>query len=139
MKKDEGFTLIELLIVVAIILTLLASSGVFYSRFLTQNSVSAVSDQFAGELRKAQIYAMEGRQNTSWGVSYASNTITLFATGNPAFNETFSVNTNITVSGITSVTFARATGIPSATPTITISGSGNTKTVAVNAQGTVTR
>jgi len=131
--------LIELILVVAIVLTLGVLSSVFYSRFLNQNSVSDVSDQFASQLRKAQTYAMAGKQNTSWGVKYVAGTITLFASTSSAFDETFGVNTNITVGGFSPVIFAKATGIPDSTPTITISGGGNTKTVSVNSQGAVSR
>lgn len=135
---NKGMTLIELLLVVAIVLILGSLSAVFYSRFLNQNSVSNVSDEFAGELRKAQIYSMQGKQNSNWGVSYAGTTITLFATSSGAFNETFSINSNIAVSGFSSVTFAK-NGTPSATPTITISATGNTKTVSINSQGGISR
>lgn len=139
MKTKGAFSLIELILVVTIVLTLGVLSTVFYSRFLNQNSVANVSDQFASQLRKAQIYAMAGKQNTSWGVRYDTNTITLFASNLPAFDETFTVNSNITVSGFTPVVFAKVTGMPGTTPTITISGGGNTKTVSVNSQGAVAR
>ena len=139
MKAGSGFSLIELILVVAIVLTLGVLSSVFYSRFLNQNSVANVSDQFASQLRKAQTYAMAGKQNTSWGVKYATGTITLFASSSNAFDETFSVNTNIAVGGFSQVIFSKATGMPDSTPTITISGGGNTKTVSVNSQGAVTR
>lgn len=139
MKTRLGFSLIELILVVAVILTLGVLSSVFYSRFLNQNSVANVSDQFASQLRKAQTYAMAGKQNSSWGVKYTAGAITLFASSSSAFDETFSVNGNIGVSGFSQVIFAKATGIPDGTPTITISGGGNTKIVSVNSQGTVLR
>lgn len=139
MKNKYGFSLIEFILVIAIILALGALSSVFYSRFLNQNSVSTVSDQFASELRKAQIYAMAGKQNTNWGVKYNANTITLFAVTSVAFNETFTVNSNIAISGFSQIIFAKATGIPDIPQTITISGGGNTKTITINSQGTVTR
>jgi len=139
MKTRCGFSLIELILVVAIVLTLGVLSSVFYSRFLNQNSVANVSDQFASQLRKAQTYAMAGKQNSSWGVKYTAGTITLFASSSGAFDETFSVNGNIGVSGFSQVIFAKTTGIPDLTPTITISGGGNTKIVSVNSQGAVLR
>lgn len=139
MKTKSAFSLIELILVVTIVLTLGVLSTVFYSRFLNQNSVANVSDQLASQLRKAQTYAMAGKQNTSWGVKYTAGTITLFATSSSAFDETFSVNNNISVTGFSQVIFSKATGMPDTTPTITISGGGNTKTVSVNIQGAVSR
>lgn len=137
----SGFTLIELLLVVAIMLTISVLAGAFYSRFLLQNSVANTVDQLVGSLRKAQIYSMTGRQGSSWGVDYSGNTITLYkgtALGqNPAFNERFSVNSNVTVFGLSNVYFYKMTGTPSATLTITVSSNNNTKTITVNSQGMV--
>lgn len=145
MKKTErGFTLIELLMVIAIILMLGTLSSVFFSRLLLQNSVANVEDQLVAELRKAQVYSMIGKRGGVWGVSYGSNLITLFqgatfATRNTAFDEKFSVNPNITISGFTEIEFTRITGLPSSAPTITISGNSGSKTITINSQGVVSR
>lgn len=146
--KALGVTLIELLLVVAIILTLSVLSTGFYSRFLRQNAVANAVDGYVGALRKAQIYAMTGKQaawgSTGWGVQYSSNTITVFlgnayATRNAAFDERFSVNSNVTISGLPEVDFARITGIPNITGTITFSSTNTIKTIAVNGVGNITR
>lgn len=137
----KGFTLIELLLVVAIMLTISVLSGAFYSRFLLQNSVANTVDQLVGSLRKAQVYSMTGKQGSGWGVDYSSNTITLYkgtALGqDPAFNERFSINSNVTVSGLSNVYFYAMTGTPSSILTINISGNNSSKTVTVNSQGMV--
>lgn len=140
----NGFTLIELLVIIALILIIGLMSVSFYSRSITQNAVANSEDQLVGELRKAQIYSMMGRQNGAWGVNYGSNTITLFqgstyAGRDTAFDETSSVNTNVSISGFTFLTFFRMTGTPSATPTITVSGNNNSKTITINAQGVVSK
>ena len=141
---SRGFTLIELILVVAMMILLGTLSSTFAARFLTQNGVLNASDQIIGDIRKAQINAMTGKQNSNWGVNYSSNTITLYkgnsyATRQTAFDEKFSVSASINISGFSDVTFARMTGTPSATPTITISGSGETKTITINSQGVATR
>lgn len=136
---NNGLTLIELILVIAIILTISTFSGVFYSRFLTQNAVANTVDQLTGSLRKAQVYSMTGKGGGNWGVKYAPGTITLFKVGSAAFDETFSVNSNISVSGFTQITFSQVTGLPDSAPTITISGNNNSKTVSVNSQGVVNR
>lgn len=143
-KKTDGFTLIELLLVIAIIMVIGTMSVVFFSRFLTQNSVANVQDQLIGQLRKAQIYSIMGRQNGGWGVRYGSNTITLFqgntyATRNTAFDEAFSVNSNISISSFSEVDFAKTTGLPSTTGTYTITGNDTSKQVIINSQGVVSR
>jgi hypothetical protein len=81
---------------------------------------------------------MMGKQNGVWGVRYASSTITLYLFGNPAFDENYSVNSNITVT-VFDITFARITGLPSSTANITVSGGNNTKTITINNQGVVSK
>jgi prepilin-type N-terminal cleavage/methylation domain-containing protein len=142
MKK--GFTLIELIIVIALISILGFLSTGFYSRFYNQNAVSTITDELTQEFRKAQIYAMMGKQNGNWGVHNNTTSIILFQGStfvgrNTAFDETFTVNSNITITGLTDLIFFRMTGTPSATPTIIISNANNTRTITVNSQGVVNR
>lgn len=146
LNARAAFTLIELLLVLAIMAVIGAMSAPIYSRFLTQNAVSNTVDQLVQDVRKAQFYAMTSRKSTTsgWGVRFGSQTITLyqgtsFAARNQALDETFTVNPNITVSGLTDLNFPRVSGIPVAGATITVSGMGNNKTITVNSQGMVTR
>lgn len=144
MKTVMGFTLIELLLVIAISITLGVISVVFFSRFLTQNAVITTQDQLIGQLRKAQLYAQMGRQDGNWGVTFSANTITLFqgtsfVSRNAVFDETFSVNPNIAISGFSEIVFTKTTGLPSSFGLYTITGADSVKQVSVNAQGVVTR
>jgi prepilin-type N-terminal cleavage/methylation domain-containing protein len=144
MRYEKGFTFIELILVMALILILGTMSTAFAARFLTQNAVDNTTDQFVSSFRKAQLNAIMGKQDSNWGVNYASNTITLyrgnsFATRTTAFDERYTVNTAVTVSGMTDLNFTSMTGAPGSTPTITISGNGNTNTITVNSQGVVSR
>ena len=138
-NKRSGFSFIELLVVIAIVLVLGGISAVFYSRFLTQNAVANTVDQVVGEFRKAQIYAMMGKNNVSWAVSISGHTLTLLATNTSAFNETVTLNPSISLSGFSQITYTRMTGIPDISPTITISGAGTTKVLTVNSQGVISR
>jgi len=145
-RKSEGFTLIELLLVISIISVIGTFSAVFFSRFLTQNAVANTQDQLIGQLRKAQIYAMMGKQNDSWGVIFGSNKITLFkgpsyAGRTPAFDETFSENANISIPSFPAlgIIFTKVTGLPSTTGTYTIFGNDSSKQVSVNSQGVASR
>ncbi len=146
--RESGFTFIELILVVALVLILGTMGTSLTARFMTQNAVANAADQLIGDLRKAQMNAMAGKQNDNWGVYYGSNTITLYKGSNfggrdVAFDETFSVPGGVSITSSTGIldwNFARVTGMVSNTPaTITISGSGTEKQVMVNGQGMVTR
>ncbi len=146
MQKNtvHGFTLIELLLVISIVLIIGTFSVIFYSRFLTQNAVANTQDQLIGQLRKAQVYAMMGRQNDNWGVNFGSNKITLFkgpsyAGRTAAFDETFSENANISIPVFSEIVFTKTTGLPSTTGTYTITGNDSSKQVTVNSQGVASR
>lgn len=149
LNKSRGITIIELLVVVAVISTLGVLSTAFYARFLTQNAVDNVDNQLVASFRKAQVYSMMGKQNGVWGVKYdsAAKKITLYLSGSGAFDESFSVNSNINIefsdgSDFTNITFAKITGLPpsgSYPLTITISGGNNSKIITVNSQGVVSK
>ena len=143
-RSKSGFTLIELLLVVTIMLAIGAPSSIFLSNFLTQNAVSGTQTRLINQLRKAQMYAVIGKQAGDWGVRFASPTMTLFqgntfATRNPAFDEIFTENPNITISGFSEIIFTKTTGLPNTFNTYTITGNGNSKQITVNSQGVVSR
>ena len=137
---NRGVTLIELLLVILIVSTIGLMSVSFYSRFLTQNAVDNSVNQLVASFRKAQTYSMMGKQNGVWGVRHtlSPKKITLYLSGSSAFDEIYNVNDNITVT-VFDITFAKITGLPSATPTITITGGDNSKTITVNSQGVVSK
>ncbi len=135
----SGLTLIELVFVAAIISVATLFTSGWYSRFLTQNAVDNTATQLVETMRKAQIYAMSGKLNSNWGVSYASNVITLYSVNTPAVAETFSVNSNVNITGFNNLEFYKTTGTPSATPSITIAGNNKTETILVNSQGVINR
>ncbi len=144
LKNERGFTMIEILLVMAIIAIVTTFSAVFYSRFLTQNAVANAADQVAGQIQKARIYAMSGKQNSNWGVSFTSPILTLYsgasyAARNPSLDEKFRINSNVSVTGLLDLNIARATGVPGAVTTVTISAGNNIKTVTINSQGMTNR
>ena len=143
-KSEKGITFIELILVLAIMLTLSVMAPVFYSRFLLQNSTINATDQLVGSLRKAQMYSMMSKEGSEWSVNVSSNTITLYKGSPPyvpsSFDEKFDLNPNVLVSGITDVAFARITGRPGSTTTVTISSPGNNpQQIIVNSEGVVNR
>lgn len=126
----KAFTYIELIIVISLALLLGLLSTPFLSRFLVQSSTNDTYNQVISELRKAQLYATSGKQNGPWGVYYGTiggvNKIVLYqgssyaAHTNTAYDESFAVNPNVTITGLSDINFAQVSGIPSENTTITI-------------------
>lgn len=143
--RIRGFTLIELIIILALISITAFLSVSFYSRYLLQNEVDNTVDRIVAALKKAQIYSMTGKANNgSWGVRYGSGNITLFqgdsfTSRNPALDENFALNNNISITGFTEQVFKYKTGTISSSLSFTISGNNNTKTVTLNPQGRISR
>jgi prepilin-type N-terminal cleavage/methylation domain-containing protein len=144
----NGFTLIELLLVVAVMLILGLSSVPLYSRFFTQNSTANTVDKIIQLVRKAQFYAMTSRKSNSsgWGVYYSAPTITFYqgssyASRTTDWDETYTVDGSVTVTGLTEINFARLSGSPTPTSaSIVVTGNqGTTDTLTMNAQGMITR
>jgi Tfp pilus assembly protein FimT len=146
--NPKAFTSLELLIVIVLVAIIGLTSVPFLSRFFTQNATSDTYARLLGELRKAQTYAMMGKQNGPWGVFYdtsgGAKKIILYQGNtyashvNSAFDESFKLNPNVTVTGLNDINFSQVTGTTGVNTTITISGTSNTtRTIQVNSQGIV--
>jgi prepilin-type N-terminal cleavage/methylation domain-containing protein len=134
----RGFTLIELLLVIALILLLGGLGSPFISRFYINAQYETSVDKVISTLRKAQTYAMSGKNNAVWGICYTSNMVRLYqgTCASPTFAENFDISSNITITGLSSeTTFSLGRGEPSQALTITISSLVGTTTVTLNRAG----
>lgn len=131
----RGFTLIEILVVIAIMSVLAAVSFPFYARFVTQNNVSSTANGLVGSLQKAQLYAMSGKNNSSWGVRYADSKIVLFQESSNTVFDSYNVAGSIQVTGLNQVIFSRPTGLPTSPGTYVVSSNNQTKSVMLNSEG----
>lgn len=110
MRDTRGLTYLELLLVIALVLLVGSMSSSLYSNFILQNASANATNQIKSDLREAQLFAMEGKQNSNWGINVGNSAITLYkgnsyATRNPAFDQLFSLNSNITATISSGVTF----------------------------------
>lgn len=133
----SGVTYIELLIVIAIVAILGAAISPFFFRFILQNNLQATVDRVISTIRKAQNYAMDGKNNEVWGVCETGGKIRLFSgsCSTPSFSEDFDIPGNIPITGFTETTFSKLRGEPSGVLNITISTDIDTRVVNVNAAG----
>lgn len=131
--------MLELLLSLAVI-ALVAGLALPASRaFQTRNDLDITAATVAQTLRRAQALAQGMDGDISWGVRVASGSITLFrGAGDPNFDEVFDMPSTITPSGFTEVVFAKFTGDPTATGTVTLTSSDSEViNVTINAKGTI--
>ena len=141
--KNTGFTLIEVMLSLAAISIIAGISIPIYQSFQARNDLDIATVSIVQTMRRAQILAQAVDGDTSWGVKLQSESLTLFKGANyvardSSFDEVFDISTTITPSGISEVVFAKFTGLPQTTGTITLSSNINeTRTITINEKGAV--
>ena len=138
----NGFTIIELIIVVSFITILAGMATPFASSFVSRNNWHVAADRVQSETWKAQSYAMEGKAvsgDSVWGVCISGPYFRLFngSCATPNLSEDYLIPTGVTITGITTLTFANLRGEPSTPSTITISSTYGTSTITLNAAGMI--
>jgi len=139
----QGFTLIELLIIIAIVGVLGTMAAPFASSFLIRTYDVTTTNNVVSVIRKAQGYAMDGKNNTTWGVCIYSSSIRLFSgsCASPTVFEDFTIPSTVTVTGLTTTTFSlRGEPTPSnGLASVQVTTTYKTKTITVNAGGGISQ
>ncbi|MBN2854460.1 prepilin-type N-terminal cleavage/methylation domain-containing protein [Patescibacteria group bacterium] len=140
--KLPGFTLIEMLLVVLMIVIASAIfSPVISDVFFTNNLDSAVENTKTN-LRRAQVLARIGENDSDWGLKIESGRLILFSgpsflNRNQEFDEILEFASNITISGDLEIIFIKGEGAPTTDKTLTFSLRNKTKTININSQGLI--
>ena len=135
MKRGFGF--IEMILVVAVIISLGVLVIPFAGTFVLTNNFEMTANEVVGKIRKAQSYALDGKDGQTWGVCLSGRTLRLFSGSctTPVFSETSTVPDNVSVAGLTETTFSKFRGEPSAPLSVTIQTTQSSKTISVNRAG----
>lgn len=139
----QGFTLIELLLSIAVMTILIGLSLPVYETFTRRNDIDLTTQTIAETIRRAETEARGVDEDSVWGVNFTATTATLFkgttyASRDTNFDEVVTLPSSVTQSGLGEMTFAKMTGFPSTTGTLTLTSTTNTtRQVTVNAKGTV--
>ena len=133
----RGFTLLELLLVIAIITLLAGGSAPFVSSALLRYQGLTAQDRVMGALHKAQVYSLDHRLGTHWGVCVTSGQLRLYAgsCATPTFQENWLIPSGVSITGFSDLTFSAYRGEPSSTPTITIATQITSSQIILNAIG----
>lgn len=132
----------EILVNLAIGLILVGLAVYATSHFIENRDLEAVSDTLVSYLRSAEARAIQSEGDTSHGVSTAGSKITLFrgtsyASRTTAYDTTLPYDSYIHFSGISEVVFAKQTGLPSATGTITVTNGIKSTIITIYSTGAI--
>lgn len=139
-KTIRAYTLIEVLLTTALLVGLIGLSVPVYQNFQLSNEVDETTNIIVRTLRSAQVQSQSVQQDSTWGVFYASGSITIykgasFATRDSTQDQSYVVPTSVTISGVNDIVFAKLTGIAATTGNISLANFNNTRTISVNAKG----
>lgn len=141
--NERGFTLIELLLTVGILALIAGFSLPLQVSFQTRNELDTTTSLAVDMLRRAQQYARSGNEDSQWGFTAQSGTLTLFkgttyATRDATEDETIAVPGSISTGNAVETSFSKLRGVPSQTGSLTLtSNNGDTRTITLNAAGMV--
>ncbi|MFM2383456.1 MAG: hypothetical protein RIQ72_28 [Candidatus Parcubacteria bacterium] len=148
--KKHGFTLIEVIISISIMTILLGISMTVFRALTDQQSLDRDVETAISYLLRARNQTITGENNSTYGVYFASTSVTLFegtsyAAGSSTnlvfnFNNRSYMYSIALAGGANQVYFKKISGAPHATGTITYRSSGMTnkqKLIRIYASGLV--
>lgn len=148
---QKAFTLIELLMVIAISAIIMTFTMITYTLIVQTNDVNVEAQKIASTLVTAREQSLDRYNNSQYGVHFTTNSYTLFPgttySASNTSNQLHTVPADVsitsqTVDGSGDIVFNLMDGTlssPTTSASITLAtlvGS-NTKTITVNAQGSV--
>ncbi|MFA6594385.1 MAG: prepilin-type N-terminal cleavage/methylation domain-containing protein [Candidatus Buchananbacteria bacterium] len=142
---SSGFTLVELLLSLSLIAVVSVMSIPIYQSFQTKNDLAVATNGLVQSLRRAQILSQSMVGDSGWGVFVTSGSAVLFrgssyGSRNALYDESSTMPTTITVSGLSQIVFDKFTGEPVATATgniFLVSINKETSTIGINSQGMI--
>lgn len=135
--SKHGFTLIELVLVVGLMLIIVTATGSVRSSWYLSGNFDITVSQIVSSLRKSQTYAIDNKSNATWGVCLTGGVVRLFSGSclSPTVKNDFSLPSGVLVTGLSTVTFSKYRGEPSALTTINITSGSQSKDVSINLLG----
>jgi prepilin-type N-terminal cleavage/methylation domain-containing protein len=118
--NKRGFTLVELLMSIAMITLLIGISVPIYRTVQAHNNLDLGLQIATQTLRLAQLSALAGSEDASWGVDFDTGQAILFKgesflTRDPEFDQVHELPQSLVWTGSTEIVFQKFTGLPTGT------------------------
>lgn len=139
----RGFNLIEIFLIIITIFILFALILPLGFNFYERQQLQAHSQQILQTLRRAQLKAMAGEAESSFGIYITNDNYTLFkgnsyATRDSQYDEVFVLPQIITVQNPPKeIAFSKLKGKPNLIGDIIINSDGSTQTISINEIGRI--
>ncbi|MDD2225436.1 MAG: prepilin-type N-terminal cleavage/methylation domain-containing protein [Candidatus Shapirobacteria bacterium] len=139
MVNKFGFTLIELILVVALILIIATTATFYNSQWYFQNNLDSTKNILISSIHKAQSYSISKKNGLTWGVCLTGQTIRMFggSCASPTIKDDFILPANISINGLSTITFNPLRGEPNSAQSINLSGNNKTFNLIINSAGGV--
>ncbi|KKW38907.1 MAG: hypothetical protein UY87_C0059G0005 [Candidatus Peribacteria bacterium GW2011_GWC2_54_8] len=139
MAQYRAFTAVETMLTVGIIAVTAGFTVPMYRNYQIRSDLDLVTEQTIQGLRRAQVLAQSGENDSSWGFYVQDGVLyqgEAYAVRDPQSDETYPVPSTINTSGLPEVSFSRVDGIPDRTGEIIIQGlSGEQRIIIVGIDG----
>lgn len=137
----RGFTLLEVMLSMTVLAVLAAVGLPVFQSLQVRNDLDIAVGAVVQGSRRAQALSVASDGDATWGIRIQTGGTIIFrgtsyAARDSSYDEMFDLSGGITPSGLTEITYSKLNGFPSATGTITLTGSSNeTRTITINSKG----
>ena len=137
----HGFSLVEILLVIALFSMFAFTAMPMVGGVVSQNDLESSSLMVVSTLRQAENNARNGIEDSTWSVRIAYPQLKLFkgsdyATRDLNYDVDYTLNSNLTLSGISTITYSKMYAIPSTTGNIIMTNQNNSSVIInINAKG----
>lgn len=144
-EKLSGFSLLQVLLVVAIFMVIVSLTVPNLYQWQTGVQINTIATEIGQNLRRAQVKAMSGFNNSNWGVYFSDNSYTIFigdsySGRDQSWDEDYLVLSSITMINDFSdeIIFSQNTGLPNTDGEVIISNlSGDIISITINELGVI--
>ncbi len=122
---------------------MILSIGVPYGlHYFNTERLNSASRELLEALRLAQANALSSQLDSDFGVYIDTDNFTLFkgssyASRDAAYDQVFSLSSQISHAGLQEIVFERLSGLPQQTGEVTLSSGDNSNVIRIDAQGLV--
>lgn len=141
--RQWGFTLLEAMLSVGLLSIIAGISLPIYQSFQNRTDLDITAHGVVQAMRRAQVYSRGMKDDVQWGIEVQTSGVTLFrgssfASRDTSYDEVTTIPNGMTVSGLSEVLFAKLSGAPNTTGSITLTSRNNeVRTITLNAKGMV--